>query len=43
MENKYSFSNLDWNKLYELSEETYVQQSDSANAKAAEAGLTDND
>ena len=43
MENKNSFSELDWKELYKLSEETFVDESDSLKAKAAGAGLTDND
>ena len=43
MENKNSFSEQDWKELYKLSEETFVAESDSSKAKAAGAGLTDND
>ena len=43
MENKNSFSEQDWKELYKLSEETFVDESDSSKAKAAGAGLTDND
>ena len=38
-----SFSEQDWKELYKLSEETFVDESDSSKAKAAGAGLTDND
>ena len=43
IENKNSFSERDWKELYKLSEETFVDESDSLKAKAAGAGLTDND
>ena len=43
MENKNSFSEQDWKELYKLSEETFVDESDSLKSKAAGAGLTDND
>ena len=43
VENKNSFSEQDWKELYKLSEETFVDESDSSKAKAAGAGLTDND
>jgi len=43
VENKNSFSEQDWKELYKLSEETFVDESDSLKTKAAGAGLTDND
>ena len=43
IENKNSFSEQDWEELYKLSEETFVDESDSSKSKAAGAGLTDND
>ena len=43
MENKNSFSKQDWKDLYKLSEETFVDESDSLKKTAAGAGLTDND
>ena len=43
MENKNSFSEKDWKELYKLSEETFVDESDSLKKTAAGAGLTDND
>ena len=43
MENKNSFSKQDWKELYKLSEETFVDESDSLKQSAAGAGLTDND
>ena len=43
IKNKNSFSEEDWKELYKLSEETFVEESDSSKTKAAGAGLTDND
>ena len=43
IENKNSFSEQDWRELYKLSEETFVEESDSLKKSAAGAGLTDND
>jgi hypothetical protein len=43
MENKNSFSKQDWKELYKLSEETFVDESDSLKKIGAGAGLTDND
>ena len=43
MENKNSFSEEDWKELYKLSEETFVDESDSLKKTGAGAGLTDND
>ena len=43
LENKNSFSKQDWNELYKLSEETFVEESESLRSKGAGAGLTDND
>ena len=43
LENKNSFSDLEWKELYKLSEETFVEESESLKAKGAGAGLTDND
>ena len=43
MENRNSFSKQDWKELYKLSEETFVDESDSLKKTAAGAGLTDND
>ena len=43
IENKNSFLEQDWKELYKLSEETFVEESDSLKSKAAGAGLTDND
>ena len=43
LENKNSFSEKDWKELYKLSEETFVEESESSRSRAAGAGLTDND
>jgi len=43
LENKDNFSEEDWKNLYKLSEETFVEESDSLKKGAAGAGLTDND
>ena len=43
LENNDSFSEKEWNQLYKLSEETFVEESDSLKNTAAGAGLTDND
>jgi len=43
LENKNSFSEQEWKELYKLSEETFVEESESLRTKAAGAGLTDND
>ena len=43
LENKDSFSVQDWKELYKLSEETFVEESESLKLKGAGAGLTDND
>ena len=43
LENTDSFSEKEWNQLYKLSEETFVEESDSLKETAAGAGLTDND
>ena len=43
LENKNSFSDQNWNELYRLSEETFVEESDSLKQSGAGAGLTDND
>tara|TARA_B100001741_G_C16449343_1_gene549616 strand:+ start:379 stop:990 length:612 start_codon:yes stop_codon:yes gene_type:complete len=37
------FSESEWNELYKLSEETFVEESDSLKIGGAGAGLTDND
>ena len=43
LENKDSFSVQDWKELYKLSEETFVEESESLKSKGAGAGLPDND
>ena len=43
LKNKNSFSEQEWKELYKLSEETFVEESESLRSKAAGAGLTDND
>ena len=43
MENKDSFSEKDWKNLYKLSENTFVEETESLKQGAAGAGLTDND
>jgi len=42
-ENKDSFEEKEWNELYKLSENTFVEESDSLKKAGAGAGLTDND
>ena len=43
LENKDNFNDLDWKNLYKLSENTFVEETDSLKQSAAGAGLTDND
>ena len=43
LDNKDTFSDIEWNNLYKLSEETFVEETDSLKQGAAGAGLTDND
>ncbi len=43
LENKDSFSEQNWKELYKLSEETFVEESESSKTKGAGAGLIDND
>ncbi len=43
IENKDNFSEEEWKSLYRLSEETFVEESDSLKKSAAGAGLNDND
>tara|TARA_B100000497_G_C7591106_1_gene355444 strand:- start:187 stop:798 length:612 start_codon:yes stop_codon:yes gene_type:complete len=43
LENKDSFSDVEWKNLYKLSENTFVEENDSLKQGAAGAGLTDND
>tara|TARA_B100001057_G_scaffold411228_1_gene426740 strand:+ start:356 stop:967 length:612 start_codon:yes stop_codon:yes gene_type:complete len=43
IENKDNFLEDEWKSLYKISEETFVEESDSLKQSAAGAGLTDND
>jgi len=43
LENKDSFTEKEWKNLYKLSENTFVEETDSLKQGAAGAGLTDND
>ena len=43
LENLDSFEEKEWNELYRLSENTFVEESDSLKQSGAGAGLTDND
>ena len=43
LENKDNFTDHEWKNLYKLSENTFVEESDSLKQGAAGAGLTDND
>ena len=43
LENNDNFTENDWKSLYELSEKTFVEESESLKKGAAGAGLTDND
>ena len=43
LDNKDNFSEIEWKNLYKLSEETFVEETDSLKKSAAGAGLTDND
>ena len=43
IENKDNFNEDEWNNLYRLSENTFVEESDSLKQSGAGAGLTDND
>ena len=43
IENKDNFSDDEWKSLYQLSENTFVEETDSLKKGAAGAGLTDND
>jgi hypothetical protein len=43
LENSDSFSEKEWNEIYKISEDTFVEESDSLMQKGAGAGLTDND
>ena len=43
LENSDTFSEKEWNEIYKISEDTFVEESDSLKQKGAGAGLTDND
>ena len=43
LNNKDNFTEIEWNNLYKLAENTFVEESDSLKQGAAGAGLTDND
>ena len=43
LENKDTFSEIDWKELYKLSEDTFVEENESLKQGGAGAGLTDND
>ena len=43
LDNKNSFNEKEWQELYKLSEDTFVEESDSLKETGAGAGLTDND
>ena len=43
IENKNYFSNKDWQEIYKLSENTFVEENESLKKHGAGAGLTDND
>ena len=43
LDNSNSFNKEEWEKLYKLSEDTFVEETDKLKEKAAGAGLTDND
>ena len=43
LQNKDSFTDMEWKSLYKLSENTFVEENDSLKQGAAGAGLTDND
>ena len=43
LNNQDNFTDIEWNNLYKLAENTFVEESDSLKHGAAGAGLTDND
>ena len=43
VDNQDNFTDLEWNSLYKLAEDTFVEESESSKKGAAGAGLTDND
>ena len=43
VDNQDNFTELEWNSLYKLAEDTFVEESESLKQGGAGAGLTDND
>ena len=43
LDNEDTFTDTEWKNLYKLSEDTFVEETDSLKQGAAGAGLTDND
>ena len=43
LDNEDTFTDMEWKNLYKLSEDTFVEETDSLKHSAAGAGLTDND
>ena len=43
IDNSDSFTENEWHELYKLSENTFVEESETLKNKGAGAGLTDND
>ncbi len=43
LENNNSFSENDWEELYKLTEDTFVEETEELKQKTAGAGLIDND
>ena len=43
LDNTDNFSDTDWKELYQLSEDTFVEESESLKQRGAGAGVTDND
>ena len=43
LDNQDNFTDSEWNSLYKLAEDTFVEESDSLKQSGAGAGLTDND
>ena len=43
LDNSDSFDENEWKELYKLSEDTFVEESDSLKQTGAGAGITDND
>ena len=43
LDNNNSFTDNEWQEIYKLSEDTFVEETDSLKQTGAGAGLTDND